>query len=179
MRVTVFGGASPRVGEAAYENARALGSLLAQNGHTVMTGGYMGTMEAISRGAAEAGGHVIGITCEEIENWRPTEANAWVIEEWRCTTLLERIDRLITACDVAIALPGGVGTLTEICLLWNRILIASIPPRPLILIGPAWKEVYQTFFDRFEEYIKERDRRWLLFADNNEQAIQLFPLHEI
>ncbi|NPV75846.1 MAG: LOG family protein [Anaerolineae bacterium] len=178
MRVTVFGGATPRVGEAAYESARALGTSLAQHGHTVLTGGYTGTMEAVSRGAAEAGGHVIGITCEEVENWRPVGANAWVIEEWRCTTLQERLDKLMITCDVAMALPGGVGTLTEICLLWNRILIASIPPRPLILIGHGWREVFQTFFEQLGEYVNERDRRWLLFAENNEQAIRLFPFHE-
>ena len=27
-------------------------------------------MEAVSRGANEAGGHVIGVTCEDIEAWR-------------------------------------------------------------------------------------------------------------
>ena len=50
----------------AYAEALALGELLAQRGHTVLTGGYMGTMEAVSDGAAAAGGHVIGVTCDEI-----------------------------------------------------------------------------------------------------------------
>lgn len=39
--------------------------MLAERGHIVLNGGYIGTMEAVSRGAAEAGGHVIGVTCEE------------------------------------------------------------------------------------------------------------------
>jgi len=51
-----------------------------------------GTMEAVSRGAAEAGGHVIGVTCEDIEKWRPIGANAWVKEEWRKKTLTERLE---------------------------------------------------------------------------------------
>ena len=62
MNVTVFGGAQPKEGTPAYEEARELGSLLAQRKHAVLTGGYMGTMEAVSRGASEAGGHVIGVT---------------------------------------------------------------------------------------------------------------------
>ncbi len=63
LKVTVFGGASPKAGEPAYENAMQLGQLLAQAGFTVMTGAYSGTMEAVSRGAADAGGHVVGMTC--------------------------------------------------------------------------------------------------------------------
>ena len=47
MNITVFGGAQPKEGTPAYEEARELGALLAQSGHAVLTGGYMGTMEAV------------------------------------------------------------------------------------------------------------------------------------
>ena len=80
MKVSVFGGSQPREGTTAYEEARKLGELLAKQGHVVLTGGYIGTMEAVSRGAAEAGGHVIGVTCEEIERWRKVGGNRWVKE---------------------------------------------------------------------------------------------------
>ena len=76
MNITVFGGAQPKEGSAAYEEARELGKLLAERGHAVLTGGYMGTMEAVSRGASEAGGHVIGVTCEDIEEWRKRSAKS-------------------------------------------------------------------------------------------------------
>ena len=49
MKISVFGGSQARDGSDAYAQAVALGSLLAQHGHTVLTGGYMGTMEAVSR----------------------------------------------------------------------------------------------------------------------------------
>ena len=80
MNITVFGGAQPKEGTPAYEEARELGALLAQRGHAVLTGGYMGTMEAVSRGASEAGGHVIGVTCIDIEEWRGSSPNQWVKE---------------------------------------------------------------------------------------------------
>ena len=70
MRISVFGGSSPKPGDLAYEQAYYLGKLIGEAGYTVLTGGYIGTMEAVSRGAAEAGGHVIGVTCDQIENWR-------------------------------------------------------------------------------------------------------------
>ncbi len=93
MNISVFGGSQPKVGSTAYAEAQELGGLLAQRGHTVLTGGYMGTMEAVSRGAAEAGGHVIGITCGEIESWRGAGANQWVAEEWKKETLIQRLAR--------------------------------------------------------------------------------------
>src|SRR5512143_4181559 len=111
MRVSVFGGSQPKQGDAAYAEALELGKLLAERGHTVLTGGYIGTMEGVSRGANEAGGHVIGVTCEDIEAWRPTRANRWVIEEIRKKTLMERLHALIHESEAALALPGGPGTL--------------------------------------------------------------------
>src|SRR3990172_9113073 len=105
MNITVFGSAAPVSGDAAYEQGRQLGESLARVGHTVLTGGYMGTMEAVSRGAAEAGGHTVGVTCDQIEKWRNTKANAWVKEERRFESLGERLYCLIESCDAALALP--------------------------------------------------------------------------
>ena len=44
-------------------------------------------MSAVSQGASEAGGHVIGVTCYQIEQFRPLAPNEWVIEEMRYETL--------------------------------------------------------------------------------------------
>src|SRR4030067_1311509 len=113
-RITVFGGSQPKPGEPVYQDALHLGKLLAQQGYILLNGGYIGTMEALSRGAAESGGHVIGVTCDEIEAWRKVKANAWVKEERRYPTIRERLMALIESWDAALALPGGAGTLTEI-----------------------------------------------------------------
>ncbi len=165
-KITVFGGSSPQPGSPAYEEALELGRLLGQRGFTVLTGGYIGTMEAVSRGCAEAGGHVIGVTCGEIEAWRPVKPNAWVQEEWRRPTLQARLDDLINAADAWLALPGGPGTLTEIALTWNRVLIRAIPPRPLILIGAGWRQTFHTFFSTLDEYVHPEHRSLLSFASD-------------
>lgn len=173
MNVTVFGSAQPRPGDPAYEEALCLGRLLALEGHTVLTGGYMGTMEAVSRGAVEAGGHAIGVTCQEIENWRKTRANPWVREEWHTQTLYERIDRIIEGSDAALALNGGPGTLTEISLMWNRMTIQATHLRPLILIGPAWKKTFETLFNSLDSFVAIRDRDFLSFAQDVEHAVHM------
>ena len=97
--ITVFGGSKPIPGSPPYQAAFNLGEMLAKAGFAVQTGGYIGTMEAISRGASEAGGHVIGVTCDEIENWRQVAPNQWVAEQKRRPTLRERLFVLIDECE--------------------------------------------------------------------------------
>ncbi len=171
MKVTVFGGAQPKEGTPAYEEARELGSLLAQCGHTVLNGGYMGTMEAVSRGAHEAGGHVIGVTCIDIEEWRKSKPNPWIKEEIRRQSLYERLHGLIDNCDAAIALPGGPGTLTEVSLMWNLMIVESLPRRPLILIGHGWQSTFDQFFMDFENYMSATHRDLLYFAGDVKTAV--------
>ncbi len=173
MKVTVFGGSSPKPGEPAYEEALQLGQSLGQAGYTVLTGGYTGVMEAVSRGAAEAGGHVIGVTCEEIERWRPTKANAWVQEEWHFQSLQERLMALTDGGEAVIALPGGIGTLTEICMLWNRMAVEAAAPRPLILAGAAWREVFELFIQSQSTYIPAKDRQLLSYVNQVPDAYRV------
>jgi len=173
MRVTVFGGSQPKEDSTAYAEAMELGKLLAQRGHTVLTGGYIGVMEAVSRGAQEAGGHVIGVTCEDIEAWRPIKANVWVMEEIRKKTLVERLHTLIHESDAALALPGGPGTLTEISLMWNLMTVESLHRRPLILIGDGWQSVFDQFFRGLDAYVPAHQREILSFAKDGQTAVDI------
>lgn len=173
MNITVFGASAPLENSPAYQFAYQLGESLANLGHTVLTGGYMGTMEAVSKGASLAGGHVIGVTCQEIENWRSTKCNPWVAEEWREKSLHERIIRLIDNCDAAIALPGGPGTLAEIVLMLNRMQIDVFPPRPLILVGNGWQKTFETFFETQEPYISSKSKQLIHFANSIPEIFSL------
>src|SRR5687767_12664147 len=67
-RITVFGGSRCGPDAAEYREALKLGRLLVEAGFDVCSGGYSGVMEAISRGAHEAGGHVIGVTMEQFKS---------------------------------------------------------------------------------------------------------------
>lgn len=171
MNITVFGSSSPKEGEPSYEEARRLGELLAKAGHCILTGGYMGTMEAVSRGAAEAGGHTVGVTCEQIETWRKSKANQWVKEERRFPTLRERLYSLIESCDAALALPGGIGTLAEISVMWSQMQTASMEARPLILIGDAWQKTFEALFSGQDSHVPIVHRALLTFAPDVEAAV--------
>src|SRR5829696_4045116 len=130
MQVTVFGTARSKEGDPDYQEAYQLGRLLAEAGHSVCTGGYAGAMEAVSRGAHEVGGHVVGIT---LDPWTLTfqlSANRWVREEVATANLYVRLERLL-AGDALVAVHGGVGTLTEIAFAWNLLQTHDLAPRPL------------------------------------------------
>ncbi len=171
-RITVFGGSLPLPGDPAYLEALQLGRMIGGAGYTVLTGGYIGTMEAVSRGAAEAGGHVIGVTCDEIEAWRTVKPNPWVLEEMRYATIHQRLLGLIENCDAALALPGGIGTLTEVALMWNQLVINAIAPRPLIAIGPGWQATFEQFFTSLNTYIPLNQRQKLALAPDVNSAFQ-------
>ncbi len=173
LRVTVFGGSLPQRGDKPYNEAMKLGKLLGTSGCAVLTGGYIGTMEAVSQGTALAGGHVIGVTCDEIEAWRPVQPNSWVMEELRYSTLRERLFALIEKCDVAFALPGGIGTLEEIVVMWAQMQVGAIDHRPLILIGNEWKRVIDSFFDILGKYIADKDRQWVNSVTDIDEAFRL------
>jgi uncharacterized protein (TIGR00725 family) len=173
MNISIFGGSSPIPGSPSYLQAYFLGEKLAKAGHSVLTGGYIGAMEAVSRGASEAGGIVIGVTCSEIEKWRPVKANAWVGEERSFLTLQDRLHELICNCDAAMALPGGAGTLTEIALAWNLMAIKAMPAKLLILIGYEWHSILELMFTSLSEYIPTSQRSLLHFAKDVNAACSI------
>jgi len=175
MKVTVYGGSQPKAGSPAYEEAQKLGESLARRGHTVLTGGYTGTMEAVSRGAASAGGHVIGVTCLELERSRHVTVNRWVGEEWKKPKMLDRLQALIESSDAAVALPGGPGTLTEIALTWTLMITGALARRPMILIGSAWRSVLDQFFLSLGHYVPSDQRALLLYAATPSAALDLLP----
>ena len=171
-RVTVFGSSRVVPGEPAYEEALRLGRLLAEAGYAVCSGGYAGAMEAVSRGAAEAGGAVVGIT---VQPWAARlQANSWVGEEVVTPHLFERLLRL-TESDAYVALPGGPGTLGEVALAWNLFQTESIPTRPLILVGPQWRRLIRCF--EAELRVETRDLELLQFAATVDEVLPLLPAH--
>lgn len=167
--ISVFGSSAPRPGSGAYEEARQVGKLLAEASFSVATGGYSGTMTAVSQGAAEAGGHVIGVTCDQIEQFRPLGPNRWVQEEIRYPTLRERLLHLVTQSEGIIVLPGGIGTLSEMTLAWSFLQVGEVAVQPLVLLGPLWQQTIAAFYS--PEYVREKDMGLLLYADDPETAV--------
>ena len=168
--VTVYGSSSPTEGSLDYEQARALGRLLAQQGYVVATGGYSGTMEGASRGAQEAGGHVIGVTTALFDQARPT-ANPYVDEEIKLPTLFQRLHHLVTLADAWVALPGGIGTLSEVALTWSLIQVGEIPRGPFVLIGEMWRKTIGEFSS--DHHVRPQFRELIKYAADVESVLPL------
>jgi uncharacterized protein (TIGR00730 family) len=167
-RVTVFGSSRATASEPAYRDAMRLGRLLAQAGYTVVSGGYAGLMEAVSRGAAEAGGKVVGVT---VKPWASrAQPNPWIGEEIVTAHLFERLS-LLTEADAYVALHGGAGTLGEVALAWNLFQTESIPLRPLILVGPEWRRLVRCL--QGELRLGPHDLRLLQFAETVDDVLPL------
>lgn len=168
--ISVFGSSAPSPGSADYEAARTVGRLLAKAGFVVQTGGYGGVMAGASQGANEADGHVIGVTSSLVESFRPTPANQWVIQEIKHPTLRARLLYLIDECDGAIVMPGGIGTLSEMSLMWSFLQVAEVPPRPLVLVGGLWQRTLAAFIDK--DYVRPKDETLLSIVRTPDEAVQ-------
>ncbi len=143
--VAVFGSSATRPDSTEWSDAEAVGARLAGAGFTVVTGGYSGVMEAVSKGAAGAGGPVIGVTAPQLFAARPG-ANPFVTDEQPAGTLAERIGKLIDIASGAIVLPGSIGTAAELVVAWNLNHIrrnnggARIPT---VAVGAVWREMWE------------------------------------
>ncbi len=118
-----------------------LGKLLAQKGAIVISGGFGGTMEDISRGAKSAGGKTIGVTWYKWEKPIYKNANAFIDEEIVADSLFERIDIMLKKADAFIVFPGGTGTLLELSAVLEHMNKGLIDPKPIIMLGDFWKPV--------------------------------------
>ncbi len=136
--IGVFGSSRRAESSQYYREAYELGGVLARAGYAVLSGGYGGSMGAVSRGAAEAGGRVIGVTCAIFD---PAPANPWLTEEIKAASLLERLTIMLDRSDGFVAVRGGIDTLSEVTLAWSLLQTRSLAGAPLVLLGADWQAV--------------------------------------
>ena len=142
--VTVFGGSQVRPGDPAYQAAELIGKALARSGITVISGGYYGVMEAVSKGAKGAGGHVIGVTTDQIGLQFNIQPNRYLDEVINYADLRDRLLYMVENADAYLAMPGGIGTLHEIAETWELMRIGGIPRRPFVCYGEMWAKIITT-----------------------------------
>jgi uncharacterized protein (TIGR00730 family) len=135
--ITVFGSSVPQHGEEQYTAAEKLGGLLALKGFNICSGGNLGIMEAVSKGAVRKGAKAIGITL----NSPGFTSNKYLTEKIICSSLFERITKLIQYGDGYVILQGGTGTLLELSAVWELINKDLIAVNPIVCHSNMWKEI--------------------------------------
>ena len=165
--ITIFGGSKCGENSPEYQQAKELGARLAEAGFTICTGGYLGIMEAASRGAREKGGRVFGIVMNQFKS----EPNRYLTDKVATDHFYDRLQNLITRSVGFVAFRGGMGTVTEISLVWNKLQTRVLERRPLVLIGECWKQVVDCW--KQELVVSDSDVSYLDFAENAEEACRM------
>ena len=131
--ICIYCGSRPGTDPAYEEAARALGTALAQRGHTLIYGGgEVGMMGALANAALAAGGHVIGVIPRAMveREWAHSGLSELIVVD----TMHERKAAMAKRAQCYIALPGGLGTLEELSesLSWAQL---GFHAQPLFLLN--------------------------------------------
>lgn len=165
--ITIFGGSKCRSDAPEYIEAKELGERLADAGLTICTGGYLGVMEAASRGARERGGRVLGIVMNQFKH----EPNRFLTDKVATDHFYDRLQNLITRSIGFVAFRGGMGTVTEVSLVWNKLQTGVLEKRPLILVGDCWHGVVKAWQDNL--VVSDADLSFLTFAKDAAEACSI------
>jgi uncharacterized protein (TIGR00730 family) len=164
--IAIFGTGRARPGDTAYTLAYKTGKLLARAGFTIANGGYGGTMLSAAKGASEAGGKIIGVTCSAFKGGR---ANEYISREIVTDSLDERLDTLLKLGQAYVVLPGGTGTLLELAKVWE-LKNKGFPEadKPIILVGGFWQPLLDVIASEDSD-----SSRHIQQADEPEQVVEL------
>jgi uncharacterized protein (TIGR00725 family) len=124
-------------------------------------------MEAASRGAREKGGRVFGIVMNQFKS----EPNRYLTDKVASNHFYERLQNLITRSVGFVAMRGGMGTVVEVSLVWNKLQTRVLDRRPLVLVGDCWHGVVEAWQKNL--VVSDTDVSLLDFAENAEIASQI------
>jgi uncharacterized protein (TIGR00730 family) len=164
--ITIFGSSLPKQNDEEYKTAYMLGCELAKNGYSVCTGGYQGIMDAASKGAVENGAEAIGIT---VDLWGAVPSK-YLTREIKCTTLFERITKLVETGDGYVIMQGGTGTLLELAVVWELMNKNLSKTKPVACHSNMWNDIVKVM----EKQIQKEGRKTGLIkpCDTVEQIVE-------
>lgn len=176
--VTIFGSARFPESHPHYATAREVGRRVSQLGFTVLTGGGPGLMEAANRGARDFGGRSVGCN---IELPHEQEPNPYLDRWFTCHYFFVRKVLLFKYSYAFIALPGGLGTLDELCEALTLIQTGKIRNFPVLLIGT---EYWRPFIAVLEQMlaagaISPADLDLMKVTDDIDEAIAHLEAHSV
>ena len=172
MNICLYGASSPALDRAYFDAAEEFGRLLAKNGHTlVYGGGAQGVMGAAARGAADAGGSIVGIA--------PSFLNVDGILFERCTefiltdTMAARKAAMIARADAFVMAPGGFGTLEEFFEVLTLKQLGRHNPAIAVLNTNGYYNKLQAFVHEAvgQNFVREACLQLYTLCDTPEQAL--------
>ena len=141
-RVTIFGSARASPGSFVYSEVRHLAEALAEMGCDIITGGGPGLMQAANAGAAVSEApernRSVGI---RVDLPFEQEANAFVEQAFEHKTFFTRLHHFVLTSDAFVVVPGGIGTVLELTMIWQLLQVKHLHDTPLILVGKMWADL--------------------------------------
>jgi len=171
--VTFFGSARTKEDDVYYKKARELANRVVKELHySVITGGGPGIMEAVNRGAFEAGGNSLGMTID-----LPSEqvTNQYLTDKESFHYFFSRKVCLSFSAEAFIFFPGGFGTLNEFLEILTLVQTNKIPKVPMILVGVSFWAPLEQFFKEVllkNKMIDERDISLYTITDDEDQILK-------
>ena len=164
MKVCVFCGSSPGKDPAYFNMATNIGKRLAEKNHELIYGGAsIGVMGKMADSALAAGGKVHGIMPSKLVNMEVAHKGLTSFEE--VDDMHVRKAKMYKESDAFVALPGGMGTLDELCevITWAQI---AYHDKPIFIVN--YGGFYDLFIDHLRHVVKEG-----FMADNHMNLISI------
>src|SRR5215467_10551504 len=143
-RVTIFGSARLKSGGRAYNEVKKLAAELTKMGCDIISGGGPGLMQAANEGAlsveSTARKRSVGI---RVELPFEQEINPFVGQAYEHRTFFSRLHHFMIISDAFVVVPGGIGTLLELSLVWQLLQVRKLYNTPLIVVGKMWAELVE------------------------------------
>ena len=139
-RVTIFGSARIDPSHWVYRAVRDAAAELTRLGCDIVTGGGPGLMQAANEGAriADPDGKLRESVGIRVELPFEQDVNAFVNHAYRHKTFFTRLHHFVLVSDAFIVCPGGIGTVLEMCMVWQLLQVRHLHGTPLILAGKFW-----------------------------------------
>jgi predicted Rossmann-fold nucleotide-binding protein len=141
LRVTVFGSARIPSDHWVYGAVRDLAAELARMGCGIVTGGGSGTDAGRQRRCGLG-----GLGSRGPQHLHPdsppvrAEINPFVREAYEHRTFFSRLHHFTLVSDAFVVVPGGIGTVLELAMVWQLLQVRKLHQTPLILIGCMWAD---------------------------------------
>jgi uncharacterized protein (TIGR00730 family) len=136
-RVAIFGSARAAPGTYVYDEVKRAAAAFASMGCEIVTGGGPGLMQAANEGAQIAG--VPGSVGIRVELPFEQDVNPFVEQAFEHETFFTRLQHFVIASDAFVVVPGGIGTVLEMLMIWQLLQVRHVDDVPLILVGKMWK----------------------------------------
>jgi uncharacterized protein (TIGR00730 family) len=141
-RVAIFGSARTESGVYPYDEVKRLSAELTALGCDIITGGGPGLMQAANEGALSVDtgtpGRSIGV---RVELPFEQDVNPFVGEVYEHKDFFSRLHQFMIQSDAFVVVPGGIGTLLEMSMVWQLLQVRQLRRTPFVLIGRMWPDL--------------------------------------